>query len=143
MEYEYPEYRAEHRAKRLGRRIILIIIVLLTLSTALIVLGGGGNSTVRIGWVETTTPGRWSCRYVSFTGSMHKTVDWGQDALLLTVETEAGSLAVRVEDANGAVLFEESGLTSGSYTIAAPGRVQITLTADHHKGSFLLEKDAG
>ena len=113
------------------------------------VLGGGlvgcGRTTVRIGWLESNLPGRFSASYVTFTGSESRRVqvDAGE-TLVLTydVEVTRSTLAIRVEAPDDRVLWDRSfpGDAQGSVELPLEqdGWHSIVVDGDSTGGSFRL-----
>lgn len=57
----------------------------------------------------------------------------------MEVTTEAGALALTVEDAQGNVIWAEQALPTGSFDLAVAGPVTVRLQGEGHSGSFRLE----
>lgn len=126
-----------------GLRAAACLAVLAVAVGAAVVLPGRGHSFFgsRIGWVEHTEADVWSARYSYFNGRCSKTLRPGTEPAVLHIEivTEKGTLALRLEDAGGNVLLEESGLMDAVFDVAVSGPVTARLEADGHTGSFRLE----
>ena len=104
---------------------------------------GGFSGSCTLGSVERTTAASWSFRYARFSGSKQKTLRCQPGELLLTVTTEEGGLAILVQDAEGALLFDEEALATGSYPITVAGPVTVTVQASGHKGGYQFDLPEG
>lgn len=94
----------------------------------------------RTGWAEQAGRTSWEARYAYFDGRCAKKLPLGSDALLhVEIVTEAGTLDLALEDAQGNTLWQGQALPTGSFDVAVNGPVTARLQADGHTGSFRLE----
>lgn len=127
--------------KRRKKWPVLIVVAALCVLVLAVsgMTGGMGNirSSLQVGYVSSSTPQRWTARYHLLTGTERHTLHPKQKAYLVTVVTEAGSLAMEIQDETG-VVFSRTELESGSYPVSLEGKTVVTVTAEGHKGSFTV-----
>jgi hypothetical protein len=116
------------------------------------VLGGGlvgcGQTTVRLGWLGSNLPGRFSASYLTFTGAESRRVraDAGQ-TLILTydIDVAKGTLTLQVEAPDSSVVWADSfprGLRgSAELPLEQDGSYAIVVHGDNAGGSFLISWD--
>lgn len=118
---------------------ITISFVLVFAVVSLIFSGGLGfelKSATRIGYIGNNGLSSWSGKYTLLDGTMKKTIRPKNDILNIAVETESGQISIEICDADGNVIFDESDMETGSYSVSAPGKVSVKIEADKHKGRF-------
>lgn len=89
--------------------------------------------------METGGAHSWGSRYVSLNGTIRKTLRPQGDTLQIQVTTQSGSISMNIQDADGNVVFEQRDMGTGSFQVPVSGKATVTVTADHHKGSFSVE----
>ena len=123
-------------------RKILLVVLLLVLAGLLV---GCGQSVVRLGWVETSSPGHFEASYTKFTGTEKRTV-LGEAGKTLFVEYDAevhtGDLRMEVEDPFGktiwcACLCEDCGEIK-AFSVDKSGCYTISISGEDTEGSFDL-----
>jgi hypothetical protein len=117
------------------------------LLSILIVVGmaacGSGSSTVKIGWVETSLPGKLEASFQLFTGSETRTVrlEEGEELTLIMQATlEEGELRLELQDPQENTIFktdlDQPGTRSAAYMAERGGRYRLTVIGQEAKGSF-------
>lgn len=137
-----PVYLAAGREKTRGKKWIVWIAVAAICALALAVgalTGGTGelHSSLQVGYVSSSTPGKWTARYHLLTGTEKHTLHPKQSAYVVTVVTEEGSLSMEIQDETGTV-FSEREMQTGEYPVSLEGKTVVTVTAEGHKGSFTV-----
>lgn len=120
-----------------------VLCLVLALGVVVLLPGSGMRSFSgsRLGWAEQTAGNSWSARYSYFNGRCARKLAAEPEAGLLHVEvaTEAGALALTVEDAQGEVIWAGQDLPTGSFDLAVAGPVTVRLRGEGHRGGFRLE----
>ncbi len=98
------------------------------------------RSAMRVGYIGHESLHSWSGRYALLDGTMKHTIRPKDSQTVLHIETvtESGTISVEVKDAQGNILFQKDHMQTGSFEIAAPGKVTVSIKGDHHKGSFAI-----
>lgn len=128
--------------KRTGRKwrkgIILGGILLLVGCIVWIRMGAMpfGNSELKLGWVEHKNAQAWEARYMHFSGNRKGHLYSAEPLMHVSAKTEKGNLKIVIEDEQGGLLFSQTDIQSGEYDFEVPSRVQVSITAKGHKGSF-------
>lgn len=133
----------EAKGRWLRAAVCAALCLALAVGAVLLLPGSGARSFSgsRLGWAEQTARDSWSARYRYFNGRCARKLAVGPEAGLLHVEvtTEAGALALTVEDAQGNVIWAEQALPTGSFDLVVAGPVTVRLQGEGHSGSFRLE----
>lgn len=98
------------------------------------------NSSIRLGYVETSTSSTWEARYASLQGSMTKMINIKSDSLDVSVTTDSGSISIEITDMDGNSLYRGKDLETCSFSVGATGKVKITVNAERHSGSFSFKQ---
>jgi len=113
-------------------------------------LAGCGSSTVKVGWVGSSGPGRMGYRYTTFDGVDRKTfrAEAGQTMTFdYDVTVEKGSLLLKVVAPDGESIWEEAFRkdTTDTVTLTAPqnGLYTIRIEGQATGGSFDLSWSIG
>jgi len=119
-----------------------IIISLAIVSIVLIVLSMAGKTEsfagTKIGYTSQKGRSYWSATYETLDGKASKSIYPKEGIIAITAETLEGSIDILVES-EGEVIFSGEDLQSGHTHIQAEGKVDITVTARNHKGSFTFD----
>lgn len=120
-------------------RILLTAAVLIAAMTAARELGfASTRSGMRIAYAGTETRTVWIGRYALLDGTFEKSL-YPDGTLSITVETDGGTIAMKITDQDGNVLYQREDMETGSFNVEASGRVTVRIEAARHKGSFVLE----
>ena len=127
--------------RRNGRkRLIFLASLAVVIAAAMLLftsLGlGTQRSGVRIGYVGHEGWSNWSASYTSFDGWMRHTIHPRSDTLHVAVETTSGAINIEMKDAKGEIIFSGSQIETSSFEVDVPGRVIVSIEADHHAGGF-------
>lgn len=115
-------------------------VALIFVGSAFLMKGSGtADRTVKIGYVGSDGWDRWTGRYLWLDGTMKKELSPESEVIRIQTETESGDFSVEVRDMDGNVIFAKSNMGDDSLEVAVPDKVSVTITADHHKGSFSIE----
>lgn len=121
------------------KSMILLVLVVVVVVAAASYLGlGTTRSGMRIGYAGNEGLRGWSGNYMLMDGTFRHTI-WPKTIptiLHLDVKTEAGTISIEMTDADGAVLFDEENMVTGSFDIAVESHVKVRIDADQHKGGF-------
>ena len=101
-----------------------------------------GSKTIhakRIGYVGKNGWSKWSGKYNLLDGAMGRSIYPKNNILNINVETESGSISIKILDKNKNIIFDEANINTGSYNVNASGKVTVKIDADKHKGSFSIE----
>lgn len=128
------EGRKDEGEKKRRKWLILNVAAICVI---LLMTVGMGNfrSYTGVGYASNGSGRAWSARYYRLTGTEIHTLRPKQEAYLVTVVTEEGSLAMEIRDETGTV-FSESEIQTGTYPVRLEGKTRVTVTAEGHKGSF-------
>ena len=139
-----PVYLAAGREKqedqepRKGRKWMLLIVLVVSAALLLAIPGMGSvRSSLRVGYVSSSTFQKCTARYLRLTGTERYTLRPRQEDYVITVVTEEGSLSLELRDETG-VVFSQEDIQSGIYPVCLEGTTHITITAQGHKGSFAI-----
>lgn len=114
----------------------VLLIVVLTRALGL----GTSRSTVCVGFVEHGGRKSWSASYTLLDGKLRHTLHLGQEqTITLEVETQAGSISVEMQDAQGKQIFYKTQMDTLTIQIPAAGKIVVTVKGDDHKGSFCID----
>ena len=123
-------------------RIIAGVLVLAAV-IGLVIFGiSSGAGTIRSGtrvmYISNEGRSDWSANYQYFNGFQQRNfwVEEEDSAIRITVVTQEGTIAMKITDADGNVIFSEENMGSGKYEVEATGKVTIRIDAKEHKGSF-------
>ena len=140
-EEDIREYQKAVRKPWIFSVVALLIVLTVTLGS----VGLAGTlgfpsvrSATRIGYVGSEGYSSWSGRYSSLDGTMKKNIHPKADVLNIEVKTEAGTISIEIEDADGNRIFDESNIGTASFLVDVSGKVTVKIVADHHQGSFSI-----
>ena len=93
-----------------------------------------------MGYVENATRTSWMAEYTFMGGYMQRTLrtSEGAETIQILVETEEGSIAVEIKDAEKNVIFSQENLETGTYEVEVAGKYIVRVTAEDHKGGFYI-----
>ena len=115
--------------------IIILLLILLSVNFAG-ALGFETKSATRIGYIGHNGLSSWSGKYHLLDGTMKKSIRPKSGTLSIEIETESGQISIEIRDAEGNIIFDESNMKTGSYSVSAPDKVSVKIEAEKHKGSF-------
>ena len=97
------------------------------------------SSGTKVGYSGSATKYSWEAEYEKIDGTFSKVIHPKENPqeIAISAETIEGSISITAE-CNGEILFEGQDLQSGHTHILAEGKVNITITAVDHKGSFSI-----
>lgn len=128
----------EAGGRKRGKNWIFLIALIVGFALLLAIPGMGGvRSSMRVGYVSSSTFQKCTARYLRLTGTEKYTLHPKQESYVITVVTEEGSLSLEIRDETG-VVFSEADIQSGIYPVCLEGTTHITITAQGHKGSFAI-----
>lgn len=135
------ERQKTEEEKKRQRWLFLSVAALCVL---LLVTVGRGNfrSYTGVGYSSNGNSRGWSARYYLLTGTEIHTLRPKQEDYLVTVVTEAGTLAMEIQDETGTV-FSESEIQTGTYPVRLEGKTRVTVNAEGHRGSFSVVPEEG
>lgn len=113
------------------RKIIAVFI------TLILVCGFAGcefHSGLRIGYVGNSGSDYWRASYRKLDGKMTDTLRTEDDTLLINIETEKGSISIKIYDENKKLIYEAN--DAGEHEVKTDGRIRVVIDAEDHKGSF-------
>ncbi len=118
---------------------MVIVLPALALVGILMVFQGPVTTrgALRIGFVESGSWQQWEARYSRLDGTLNRTLHPEEQAYLLTVETKDGTVNITIV-ADGEVVYAGEDIPSGDWPLTLDGIVQITVTAEDHRGSFSI-----
>ena len=120
--------------------IFLILAIVLGVVVTYFTGTAHSRSALKVGYMGNNGWASWSGRYELLDGRMKRTLHFsGTEQLTLETKTESGTLSVEIKDAEGRTIFSKSDTGTASYIIAVDGDIVVTLTADSHCGSFVIE----
>lgn len=127
--------------KKTGKNVVWIIAAVLLVVVLTSSLGlGTSRSAVCVGFVEHGGSKSWSASYMLLDGKLQHTLHLGQEqTITLEVETQAGSISVEMQDAQGKQIFYKTQMDTQTIQIPAAGKVVVTVKGDDHKGGFCIE----
>ncbi len=102
------------------------------------IVGFFGGSYRRVGYYGSQTWDTWSGTYVLLDGEMTHVVRCDSGTLHISVETEEGKIGIEMTDADGKTVFDKDDIGTGSFTVDVSGKVYIKITAEDHKGNFVI-----
>ncbi len=120
------------KSRYLWASILFVIILFLSFFLE----GCSLRSGIRIGYVGTETSKKWTGSYARLDGMMKKTMKVDNEALVVDITTNSGSIDIVIEDTEGNRLYKGTDLETCSFEVGASGSVKITINADKHVGSF-------
>ena len=123
-----------YKPKSLQSVIIFIVIVVVSV----LLLSNLGIGTTKRGYVGNAGRSSWSASYTLLDGRLQHTIHPETDTLHVAVETASGTLSMEMKDADGNILFSEGDLETSSFEVDVSGKVDITIKASRHKGSFAI-----
>lgn len=120
------------------------LLIVAAVCGILLAVGGMGNvrSSMRVGYATSGTLQKWTAKYYRLTGTEIHTLYPKQEAYLVTVVTEEGSLAMEIQDETG-VVFSEAEMQTGTYPVRLEGKTRVTVKAEGHRGSFSVGPEEG
>lgn len=121
----------------------LLLIVAVLGSTFFLAFSTAKNaSSASFLSVNLKTNTSWRVSHRLLTGTRDAVLNLGDEECTLQIDvvTEEGTLDLTVEDGEGAILFFQHDIPTGSFTISARGKVYVIVTADRHRGSFSVSK---
>ncbi|MCR5249263.1 MAG: hypothetical protein K6E50_01510 [Lachnospiraceae bacterium] len=123
----------------------LMIPIMLAILAVIIVLKligiGPFNSGIRLGFAGSAGLHDFKASYLKISGTFSDTLfaSDGSSSVHGEIETESGSLSVRISDISGETVFFEKEISgSESFDVPAEGRVRITLKTEAHSGKYLF-----
>ena len=135
-ENDIKEYK--NKVRKLWIFAIAAAVVMAVLVTASAIFADDLGSYTTIGYVGNKGLSSWSGKYAMLDGTMKKTIRPKNDELRIDVETESGEISIEICDSDGDVIFDESDMQTGSYSVSAPEKVKVKIEADKHKGRFSI-----
>lgn len=115
--------------------LIMGVIFVLVLSGCQVTKGGFSEFMS----VETQTGSIWSKKYQKINGSISKYFNLEENEVMsFDIVTEKGELSISLVDSNGETIYSGSEIPTSTFEVTIPssGRYELTVEADHHKGSF-------
>lgn len=126
-----------------AKSAILIVVVVLALIFAARFLGiGTGRSGMRIGYFgNDSSQSEWSASYIMLSGSLQHTIrpETEPGELHVEIETSSGTISIVIQDTAGNTVFEQDNIETSSFDVEIPGRVDIRIIANGHRGSFNIK----
>lgn len=113
------------------RKIMAVFIVLIL---AFIFVGCEFHSGLRIGYIGNSGSSYWRASYIKLDGKMIDTLKTEDDTLIINIETEKGSISVKVYDADKNLIYEAN--DAGEHAVKTDGKIRVVIDAENHKGSF-------
>lgn len=136
------EYKKTIRKPWIFSIVTILVVIFMSLGSTFLTSTLGIASTrsaIRIGYVGNEGYSSWSGRYSSLDGTMKKSIHPDTDMLHIEARTDAGTISIEIQDADGNVIFDEYDIGTASFDVAVSGKVVVRITADNHKGSFSIE----
>ena len=119
------------------KSLVLLAVVIVAAAVGMNALGlGTQRSGVRLGYVEHAGWRGWSASYAMFNGWARHTIRPASGTLYVDVTTTSGTLAIEMKDAGGNPVFSAEDVATSSFEVEVPGKVVVSIEADHHAGSF-------
>ncbi len=134
-------------SKRFLNALPLVALALLLMTS---LLAGCGSSTVRVGWVGSSGPGRMGYRYTTFDGVERKTFRAEADQTMTfdyDVTVEKGALLLKVVAPDGESIWEETFRkdTTDTVTLTAPqnGLYTVRIEGQATGGNLDISRSVG
>ncbi len=124
--------------KKLAIASALIAAAIGILIILAVVIDFFGGSYKRVGYIGSQTWTAWSGTYVLLDGEMSHTLRCETGTLHISVETEEGKIGIEITDSNGNTVFDKDNIGTTNFTVAAEGKVYVKITAEDHKGNFVI-----
>lgn len=121
----------------LWKQLMLFLPILALVGALIVFLPGTSRSALRIGFVESGGWQQWNARYARLDGTLGRTLHPKEADYLLTVETKAGTVDITIV-ADEEVVYAGDDIPTGTWPLTLDGIVQITVTAEDHRGSFSI-----
>lgn len=128
----------------------MFVLVGMILLSGLLVGCGGRYSSLKVGWVGSSTPGEYAYQYKRFSGIERKTfrADAGATfALDYETDVDEGTLTLRLVSPDGETrwerVLEEDVDASLTVTLEQDGRYRLEIEGNDTKGSFDLAWEIG
>ncbi len=115
--------------------VVIPLVLLLTWFTG----GGEQFSGMKLGYSSSKSRVHWRASYARLDGSVSKVLFPEEEAYLLTVVTNDGSLDISVIGEDGAIVLDREDIPTGEYPLALKDAARVTVRAEGHRGSFALE----
>lgn len=121
----------------IGSTILIVVVLAMVLRTT------GGFSTgsgLKVMWSEQKTSDSWSARYAYHDGYQQRTINLDDEPTTMDIEivTTEGSIGIVVTDEAGNIIFDQTAIQTSAFSIELPGKVQVRINSDGHKGSYSL-----
>ncbi len=102
---------------------------------------GTMRSATCIGYASHDGWRNWSASYTKLDGILKHTIHLKdtQNTLHVEVETESGSLSMKIKDSKGNLLFEKDSIETSAFDVKAEEKAVVYLEAKGHQGSFHIE----
>ena len=113
------------------RKAIAVIIAFMLIA---LFTGCEFHSGLRIGYVGNSERDFWRASYKKLDGRMTDTLRTEDDTLLINIETESGSISIKVYDTEKNLIYEAN--DAGEYELTTDGKIRVVIDADDHRGSF-------
>lgn len=128
------------KPKSIGGVIIVVAAVAVLLAAGRFLGIGTVRHTSGVGVVRHEGWHDWSSSYVLLDGYMEHTIRSEREPQTYLVETETreGKISIEIKDRDGNVLFSKSDMGTDSFEVEIPGRVEIRVDVDGHRGSFRI-----
>lgn len=118
------------------KAVATMIVAFVLVAVILAIIDTSMHSVYKLGYVGTDIPHHWSGTYEKLDGVMQKSMKPDEDKLDIDVTTEEGNISITIIDQNGNKVFEEKNIGNDSFTVYAGGKLNVTISAVNHKGSF-------
>ena len=141
-EDDIKEYQRTVRKPWIFSAVTLVVVLMISFGAVLIAKQfnfASTRSALRVGYVGNETINSWSGRYTTLDGTMKKSIYPRSDILHIDVETNSGTISIEIRDNDDKIIFDEQNIENSSFDIDVSGKVDVTIKADNHKGSFLIE----
>lgn len=128
-----------YRLKSKKANLVMLVIGLIAILAAVACGITSTRSAMRVGYAGNESRSSWSGQYMLLDGTMQKSIHPSGDVLNVAVETKSGTIAIEIKDAHGNALFDEENIGTTSFDVQVSEKVDVRITADHHKGSFNIQ----
>jgi sulfate adenylyltransferase subunit 1 (EFTu-like GTPase family) len=129
------------------KKIKALSFITLSLTLITLVLSGCGSrtSSIKVGWMGSSTAGKTSYRYARFSGIERKTIHASAGETLTLdydVDVEKGALALRLRNSDSELLWEQTFDANAEDSVEIPlergGRYLLQIEGRETRGSFDL-----
>lgn len=119
---------------------LLTVVAVLALLFGILVINGKVSTSLatRVGSIEHATRTEWTIEYMFCDGFMQRTMKTaeGETSIDVVVESEEGTIAITIKDADGNVIFDEKNIQTGNYKVEVTGKYTVRVELEDHKGGF-------